>query len=240
MYLIMLLIMMAVGMALFGHGIAAFSTVGGALSATWMVSVGELQPLCNEVAQLEPVLGPLYSTALIFLTTFVMFNVLISIIMEVFAQVQADGSSANVPSVLSSLFTVVAVTSGQLRTAVTVVAGVKHRGAVQRAELQHRLEEAGTGRILRHVLLHGHEAALQQQQAALKTQRAVETIQQLSAAVRGAAARERLQGARELVTTLSVFRRRSEREPSRSGSFRGPHTSSTTPVPVPVARRRSA
>lgn len=50
MYAVMLLIMMAVGMALFGHGITAFSTAGGALTATWMVSIGELQPLCDEVA----------------------------------------------------------------------------------------------------------------------------------------------------------------------------------------------
>ena len=230
MYALLLLVMMAVGMALFGHGIAAFSTVGGALSATWMVSIGELQPLCDEVALLEPVLGPLYSAALIFLTTFVMFNVLISLIMEVFAQVQAAGSSAEVPSVLSCLFTVIAVRSGQLRAAVAVVDEIKHRGAMKRAELQYRLEKAGSGRILRHMLLHGHEAALQKQQAALKTQHATEALQQLNGQLNGKvnhavksflekvaprseddvarAARERLQRARERVANLGAVRRR--------------------------------
>ena len=125
----------------------------------------------SQVARLEPVLGPIYSAVLIFLTTFVMFNVLISLIMEVFAQVQAAGSSAEVPSVLSSLFTAVAVRAGQLRAAVAVVGEIKHRREMKRAELHYRLEKAGSGRVLRYMLLHGHHAALQRQQAALKTQR---------------------------------------------------------------------
>ena len=86
-------------------------------------------------------------------------------------QVQAAGSSAEVPSVLSSLFTAVAVRAGQLRAAVAVVGEIKHRREVKRAELHYRLEKAGSGRVLRYMLLHGHHAALQRQQAALKTQR---------------------------------------------------------------------
>ena len=41
MYTLMLLVMAGVGMALFGHSLPAFSTLSGAMTATWMVSIGE-------------------------------------------------------------------------------------------------------------------------------------------------------------------------------------------------------
>jgi len=80
--------------------------------------------------------------------------------MEIFSQVQQDCGSKDVPSVLASLFAVIAVRSHQYAAAAHVVAELKHRSTVQRVEVVKRLKDAGTGRILLHLLLHGHQAAV--------------------------------------------------------------------------------
>jgi len=72
------------GVVLFGESVPIFSSLSGAMRAVWITSLGAVDEYVDDLYAAQPIVGPIYFVVLVLTLTFLMLNVLISLVIRSF------------------------------------------------------------------------------------------------------------------------------------------------------------